>query len=133
MLPEAVEGKFDWVVCKTGGLHWEMTLTQVVIDVMWPFVYQAFTESQGYTTTKQLAWARSGKDHHRAHDEMSRFIDGCFDELLRPYALQTNQPTAAGFFEFAKRYEGNRTYSWLLHMVVKYGFGLMLLRRANAA
>ena len=64
MLPKAVEGKFDWVVCQTGGLHWEMTLTQVVIDVMWPFVYQAFTESQGYTTTKQLAWARSGKDHH---------------------------------------------------------------------
>ncbi len=36
VLPKVVEGKFDWFVCETGGLHWEMSLTRVVIDVLWP-------------------------------------------------------------------------------------------------
>ena len=126
---QCTEGKFDWVVSLSGGLHWEMTLTQVVIDVLWPFVYEAFAQSQGYTTPNQKKWARSGKDHHRAHDEMSRFVDGCVDELMRPYALQAEDPTPAGFFDWCKSVKDNLTFSWLLHMVINYAFSLMVFRQ----
>ena len=128
-LPSPQEGEFDWVVCQSGGLHWEMKLAQSAVDVLWAFVYEAFAKSQGYTTPKQLAWAKSCKDHHRTFDEMSRFTDGVLDELLRPYVLFDSTPTPAGFYEWAKRYTGNLTFTWLLHMVTRYCYGLFMFRR----
>ena len=55
-------------------------------------------------TPNQKWWAKSAKDHHHAHDEMSRSVDGCIDELMSPHALQADVPTAAGFFEWCKAY-----------------------------
>lgn len=94
VLPPAEEDEFDWAVFVSGGLHWEMKLLQRIIDVLWSFVYQSFATSCGYTTPQQLDWCRSGKDHHRTFNECSCFTDGVFDELLRPYVLTTNEPTA---------------------------------------
>ena len=61
-----------------------MTLIQAVVDVLWPFVYQAFVVSQGYSTPKQQAWAKRAKDHHRVFDELSCFVNCSLDELVRP-------------------------------------------------
>ena len=121
-------GEFDLVVCVARGLHWEMKLVQSVLNVLWPFVYQSFAQSQGYTTPRQLDWAKSGKDHHRTFDEVSRFTDGVFDELLRPYVLTCEQPTPAGFFVWAKGFEKNFTYTFLLHMATRYCFCLFMFR-----
>ena len=61
ILPPPQEGEYDWVVCQTGPLHWEMKLVQSVVDVMWAFVYEAFVTSQGYTTPRQMAWQKAVK------------------------------------------------------------------------
>eukprot|EP00117_Sycon_ciliatum_P002321 scpid36361/ scgid7600/ len=125
-------GEFDWVVCTSGGLHWEMNVIQCIVKSLWPFVYKEFCVSQGYTTPKQLEWAMRAKDHHRCYDELSRFTDGCFDELLRPYVLSSDlntPPTASGFLDWAKKLENNATYSWLLELVIQYCISLFMMRR----
>ena len=96
-LPSKAKGEYDWVVLRSGGLHWEMKLLQCVVEVFWPMVYQAFAESQGYTTERQQEWAKSCRDHHRAYDELSRFVDGTFQELLFPYVRASTNPTPQGF------------------------------------
>ena len=127
-LPPQV-GEFDWVVCQSGGLHWEMKLAQCLVDVLWSFLYEAFCKSQGYTTPRQLAWAKSCKDHHRTMDELSRFTDGIYDELLRPYVLSAENPSPCGYFAWSEQYSENKTYSWLLHLALQYCFPLFMFRR----
>ncbi|XP_065180592.1 uncharacterized protein LOC135811302 [Sycon ciliatum] len=126
------DAEFDWVVCQSGGLHWEMNLIQAVIKTLFPFVYKEFLLCQGYTSPRQLDWAHKAKDHHRAYDELSRFTDGCVDELLRPYVLHCGQdarPTAHGFLAWAEKLKGNHVFTWLLHCVVQYCFPAFMLRR----
>eukprot|EP00117_Sycon_ciliatum_P034741 scpid18005/ scgid3777/ len=129
-------GEFDWVVSQSGGLHWEMNLIQAIVKTLWPFVYKEFCFSQGYTSSSphQLDWAHKAKDHHRTYDELSRFTesDGCMDELLRRYVVSCASdcaPTAEGFFEWAKKFEKNKVFSWLLELVTTYCFTLFMLRR----
>ena len=128
-LPPPQEGEFDWVVCQSGALHWEMKLVQSVIDVMWPFVYEAFSKSQGYTTPCQLTWAKSCKNHHWAFDELSRFTDGVFDEVLRPYVLQADSPSPEGFLVWCEQFKSNLTYSWLVHLAVQYCFPVFMFHK----
>ena len=128
-VPVDVEGEFDWVVLESGGLHWEMVLIQTVVEVLWPFTYQQFAISQGYTSPKQQEWVKKAKEHHRTYDELSRFTDGCFDELLRPYVLSVTNPTPEGYFKWAERYTGNRVYTFLLHLCTRYCFNVFMLRR----
>ena len=127
--PARQEGEFDWVICQSGFLHWEMKIVQSVVDVLWAFVYEAFSKSQGYTTPRQLQWCKSCKDHHRAFDELSRFTDGVFDELLRPYVSEAADPSPAGFFTWCQNYKNNLTYTWLLHVAVQYCFPLFMFLR----
>ena len=122
------DGEFDWVVLRSGALHWEMKLVQCVVDVLWSFVYKKFAETQSYTTERQLDWVHSCKDHHRGFDELSRFTDGCFDELLLPYVLAVADPTPAGFFVWAEQFKSNITYTWLLDIVTRCCFGIMVYR-----
>ena len=128
VLPTGSKGEFDWVVLRSGGLHWEMKLLQSVVGVLWPFVYREFTSSQGYTTDRQLEWAKGCKDHHRAYDELSRFTDGVFQELLYPYVHSCDVPTAAGFFSWAKQYSSNKTYTLLLQLTARCAFGVFVYR-----
>ena len=127
------DGEFDWVLPISGGLHWEMNIIQCIVKSLWPFAYKEFAISQGYTSPKQLDWAFKAKDHHRTYDELSRFTDGCFDELLRPYVLAqesgSNTPSAEGFFVSCKQFTNNHTYSWLLDLCTQYCFPLFMLRR----
>ena len=127
-LPAPEDGEFDWVVCVAGGLHWEMKF-QSVIDILWPFVYESFAISQGYTTPRQQDWCKSAKDHHRTFDEMSRFTDGVFLELLRPYVLQSDHPTVSGFFRWAEQYKKNLTFTFLLDLATRYCYSLFMFRR----
>ena len=127
-LPSKAKGEYDWVVLRSGGLHWEMKLLQCVVEVLWPMVYQAFAESQGYTTERQQEWAKSCRDHHRAYDELSRFVDGTFQELLFPYVRASTNPTPQGFFEWAKQFAGNKTYSLLLELTTRCAFGVFVFR-----
>ena len=127
-VPADPGGEFDWVVLKSGGLHWERKLLQTTIEVLWPFVYKAFIDSQGYTTERQQEWARTAKNHHRSMDEMSRFIDGVYDELLRPYVLAVENPTPAGFFEWCEQFADNLTFSWLLELTTTCCFSLIVYR-----
>ena len=131
-------GKFDWVLPISGGLHWEMNIIQCIVKSMWPFAYKEFAISQGYTSPKQLDWAFKAKDHHRTYDELSRFTDGCFDELsVRPYvysprnlAATHTRPSAEGFFVCCKQFTDNHTYSWLLReQCTQYCFPLVMFRR----
>ena len=128
VLPTGSKGEFDWVVLRSGGLHWEMKLLQSVVEVLWPFVYREFAYSQGYTTDRQLEWAKGCKDHHRAYDELSRFTDGVFQELLYPYVHSCDVPTAAGFFSWAKQYSSNKTYTLLLQLTARCAFGVFVYR-----
>ena len=99
--PGKASGEFNWVVLRSGGLHWEMKLLECAVEVLWPFVYQAFADSQGYTTERQQEWVKSCKDHHRSWDEVSRFLDSTFDELLYPYVLDSEEPSPYGFYRWA--------------------------------
>ena len=127
-VPARPPGEFDWVVLKSGGLHWEMKPVQSVIEVLWPFVYKAFVESQGYTTERQQEWAKAAKDHHRSFDELSCFIDGTFDELLRPYVASNDSPTPDGFYQWASQFSKNLSFSWLLELTTRCAFGVVVYR-----
>ena len=81
------EGEFDWVVPCMGGLHQEFMLCRSFVDVNWDVAYQSFALSQGYHGLKQLAYIRSGKDHHKTFDDLSRYVDGIMDELLHMYCV----------------------------------------------
>ena len=61
----------------------------------------------GLHDTQPEKWVKSGKDYHRAQDEMSRFVDGYVDQLNRMYALQAKDPTPAGFFDCFKSVKDN--------------------------
>jgi len=126
--PAPLDGEFDWVVLRSGALHWEMKLVQCAVDVLWSFTYQKFSETRGYTTERQQEWAKSCKDHHRSFDELSRFTDGSIDELLYPYVHSVNDPSPAGFFTWAEQYRGNHTFTLLLQLVVRCCFGVMVYR-----
>ena len=64
IVPQRPRAEFDWVVLRSGSLHWEMKLVQSCIEVLWPFVNKGFVYSQGYTCERQQERAKSGKDHH---------------------------------------------------------------------
>ena len=95
--------------------------------MLWPFVYQAFADSQGYTTERQQEWVKSCKDHHRSWDEVSRFLDSTFDQLLYPYVLDSEEPSPDGFYRWAEQYSSNKTFTHLLNLSTRL-FGLMVYR-----
>ena len=68
----AFEGEFEWVIPCMGGLHQEFMLCRAFLDINWDVAYQAIALSQGYHGPKQLAYIRSGKDHHKTFDDLSR-------------------------------------------------------------
>lgn len=61
-------------------------------------------------------------------DELSRFLDGTFDELLRPYVATNAAPSPSGFYEWALQYKENLTYSWPLEMTTRCVFGVIVHR-----
>ena len=86
-----------------------------------------FANSQGYTTEWQQEWVKLCKDHHRSLDEVSRFLDGTFDELLYPYVLSSQNPSPAGFYRWAEQYGNNKTFAFLLDLSTRL-FGLIVYR-----
>ena len=101
----AFEGEFEWVIPCMGGLHQEFMLCRAFLDINWDVAYQAFALSQGYHGPKQLAYIRSGKDHHKTFDDLSRYIDGVCDELLLLYCRTVKKDgctevSIGGFFQW---------------------------------
>ena len=76
----------------------EFVICRSFLDVNWEVAYQAYALSQGYSGVKQLAYIRSGKDQHQTFDDLSRYIDGIADELLRLYCPSgTTDLSVVGF------------------------------------
>ena len=75
-------------------------------------MYKEFCFSQGYTSSPhQLDWAHKAKDHHRTYDELSRFTDGCMDELLRRYVVSCASDCAPTAGDFVINFEHLRLLS----------------------
>ena len=67
--------------------------------------YKGFALSQGYHGDKQLMYIRSGKDHQKTFDDISRFVDGVVDELRVAYVRSDISVEASvdGFFKWIER------------------------------
>ena len=94
---------------------------------------KAFALSQGYHGEKQLMYIRSGKDHHKTFDDISRFIDGNTDELLFLYCSSMKKSgsltvSVSGFLDWTRGLEGNATIRFLVQQCCQYGLGIMLFR-----
>ena len=127
-----VAGEFDWVVPCIGGLHQEFKICRAFVDVNWDVCYHAFALSQGYHGDRQLAYVKSGKDHHKTFDDISRYIDGITDELLYQYCVATGptwaSPSVAGFLEWVKSVKKNATIQFLFQQCCQFGIGIMIYR-----
>ena len=100
-------GEIDWVVPCIGGLHQEFKICRAILDVNWDVCYKAFALSQRYYGEKQLMYIRSGKDHHKTFDDVSRFVDGITDELLHSSCSSNNSLPlfVSGFLEWTRGLE----------------------------
>ena len=128
------DGEFDWVIPTMGGLHQEFMLCRSFLDVNWDVAYKGFALSQGYHGDKQLMYIRSGKDHHKTFDDISRFVDGVVDELLVAYVRSdiSVQASVDGFFKWIERIgEKNLTVRFLAEQCFHYALGIQMFRRGT--
>lgn len=128
-----VEGEFDWVVPCMGGLHQEFMICRSFLDVNWDVAYRGFALSQGYHGDRQLLYIRSGKDHHKTFDDISRYVDGICDELLLAFVASSpgEEHSVDGFFAWLEQKGQNLTVKYLAEQCFHYAVGIQLFRRGT--
>lgn len=74
---------------------------------------------------------RSGRDHHKTFDDISRYIDGVVDELFHLYCVNNGAGMAVsmeGFPAWVGSLRGNGTIYFLFQQCFQYGMGIILYR-----
>ncbi|KAK3086082.1 hypothetical protein FSP39_013206 [Pinctada imbricata] len=74
--------RYAWVVPITGLGHEEMNMVRAFSDLFYDIVLKEFYMSQGYISPKALAFARACSDHHIAYDNMMKFREALWLELI---------------------------------------------------
>ena len=76
---------FSWVVPITGLGHEEMNMVKTFNELFYDILLKGVFMSQGYLGPKSLSFAKSAGDHHIAFDNLMKFRDSLWSELIFQY------------------------------------------------
>lgn len=93
----SVQQKYSWVIPITGLGHVEMNMVKSFTEMFHDFDLKSFFETQGYTTPKALAFAKRCSDHHIAFDNLMKFRESLWLELIYVYTSVNTSHVSCDF------------------------------------
>ena len=87
---------------RVGYGHEEMNMLRAFSSCYWDVMYKDFAISQGYKTDKSLDFMKSCKDHHQGWDNMLKFREAVWGQLLFHFVnYGKNDQTLGAFLDLA--------------------------------
>ena len=121
--------KYGWVVPITGLGHEEMNMTKGFIELVWEIIYKDFIESQGYISPKAQLFMKGCGNHHLSFDNLDKFREAIWIELLKPFILDKNVHSYnfESYLNWLETRNNNFTYSFVQN-VVRYLDSVFIFR-----
>lgn len=83
------------------------------------FILSEFFETQGYSTPKWLAFAKRCSNHHIAFDNLLKFMESVWMEMVYAFRISNQSKVEQNFESFCKWIDdGNQTLHFICHIVL---------------
>lgn len=88
---------YSWVIPITGLGHEEMNMVKSFTEMVFDFILSEFFETQGYSTPKSLAFAKRCSDYHIAFDNLLKFRESVWMEMVYAFRISNQNKVEQNF------------------------------------